>query len=116
MAGAIVTDVARRNLGFQPPGHVFTLNEYGLLYLTSLAVPWLVRARGHVQIELLTAAIRPRAPFWLICVVYARSFSPGKLLHGHHLQSTFGLWCGSVSAVSHRDGGPRCWRSSSATR
>jgi C4-dicarboxylate transporter, DctQ subunit len=70
-AFAIVLDVVMRNLGLQPPAHTLTLTEYGLLYLTMLAAPWLVRAKGHVYIELLTAALGPRARFWLTRVVYA---------------------------------------------
>ena len=71
MALAIVLDVVVRNLGLQPPAHTLTLTEYGLLYLTMLAVPWLVREKGHVYIELLTAALGPRARFWLTRLVYA---------------------------------------------
>ena len=71
MAFAIVLDVLMRNLGLQPPAHTLTLTEYGLLYLTMLAAPWLVREKGHVYIELVTAALSPRARFWLTRVVYA---------------------------------------------
>jgi C4-dicarboxylate transporter DctQ subunit len=71
MAVAIVVDVVVRNLGLQPPAHTLTLTEYGLLYVTMLGAPWLVREKGHVYIELLTAALSPRARFWLTRVVYA---------------------------------------------
>jgi TRAP-type C4-dicarboxylate transport system permease small subunit len=71
MAFAIVLDVVLRNLGLQPPAHTLTLTEYGLLYLTMLAAPWLVREKGHVHIELVTAALSPRVRFWLTRVVYA---------------------------------------------
>ena len=71
MAFAIVIDVVMRNLGLQPPAHTLTLTEYGLLYLTMLGAPWLVREKGHVYIELVTAALGPRARFWLTRVVYA---------------------------------------------
>jgi C4-dicarboxylate transporter, DctQ subunit len=71
MAFAIVLDVVVRNLGLQPFAHTLTLTEYGLLYLTMLAAPWLVREKGHVYIELVTAALGPRARFWLTRVVYA---------------------------------------------
>ena len=70
-AVAIVLAVLMRNLGLQPPAHTLTLTEYGLLYLTMLAAPWLVREKGHVYVELVTAALRPRARFWLTRVVYA---------------------------------------------
>ncbi|MCG8689664.1 MAG: TRAP transporter small permease [Minwuiales bacterium] len=56
----IVFDVTVRNLGFQPPPHTLTFTEYGLLYVTMLGAPWLVRTKGHVYIELVTAAVGPR--------------------------------------------------------
>ena len=71
MALAIVVDVVMRNLGLQPPAHTLTLTEYGLLYLAMLGAPWLVREKGHVYIELVTAAVSPRTRFWLTRVVYA---------------------------------------------
>jgi C4-dicarboxylate transporter, DctQ subunit len=71
MAFAIVLDVGMRNLGLQPPAHTLTLTEYGLLYVTMLGAPWLVREKGHVYIELVTAALSPRARFRLTRVVYA---------------------------------------------
>ena len=71
MALAIVADVVLRNLGFQPPGHTLALTEYSLLYITMLAAPWLVRAKGHVHIELLTAAVGPRTRLWLTRLVAA---------------------------------------------
>lgn len=70
MTLAIVADVVIRNLGFQPPGHTLALTEYSLLYVTMLGAPWLVREKGHVHIELVTAAVGPRAHFWLTRTVY----------------------------------------------
>jgi C4-dicarboxylate transporter, DctQ subunit len=35
-----------------------------------LAAAWLVREKGHVHIELLTAAVSPLTRFWLTRVVY----------------------------------------------
>ncbi|MEO1317087.1 MAG: TRAP transporter small permease [Pseudomonadota bacterium] len=57
---AIVVSVTMRNLGVQPFAWLFTSTEYGLLYMTMLGAPWLVREKGHVHIELATAAL-PRA-------------------------------------------------------
>ncbi|MEM9013344.1 MAG: TRAP transporter small permease [Pseudomonadota bacterium] len=54
---SVVISVAMRNLGLQPFAWLFTSAEYGLLYMTMLGAPWLVRERGHVHIELLTAAL-----------------------------------------------------------
>ncbi|MBF9058483.1 TRAP transporter small permease subunit [Rhodobacterales bacterium HKCCSP123] len=56
---SVVVSVAMRNLGLQPFAWLFTSAEYGLLYMTMLGAPWLVRERGHVHIELVTAALPP---------------------------------------------------------
>jgi len=54
---AIVWSVSLRNLGMQPHAWLFTSTEYGVFYMTMLGAPWLVRRRGHVHIELLTATL-----------------------------------------------------------
>lgn len=56
---SIVVSVLMRNLGIQPFAWLFTSAEYGLLYMTMLGAPWLVREKGHVHIELVTAALPP---------------------------------------------------------
>jgi C4-dicarboxylate transporter DctQ subunit len=56
---SVVLSVAMRNFGVQPFAWLFTSAEYGLLYMTMLGAPWLVRERGHVHIELVTAALPP---------------------------------------------------------
>ncbi|WP_425046042.1 TRAP transporter small permease [Primorskyibacter sp. S87] len=58
---SVVVSVLMRNLGLQPFAWLFTSAEYGLLYMTMLGAPWLVREKGHVHIELLTAAL-PQQP------------------------------------------------------
>lgn len=57
MMVSIVISVTMRNLGLQPFAWLFTSAEYGLLYMTMLGAPWLVREKGHVHIELVTAAL-----------------------------------------------------------
>jgi len=52
---SVIASVVMRNLGLQPFAWLFTSAEYGLLYMTMLGAPWLVREKGHVHIELLTA-------------------------------------------------------------
>ena len=72
---AIVFQATSRSLGYSGSSHVFTFSEYGLLYIVMAASPWLVRLKGHVYIELLTAIIPRRyAPGFsrivtLICVL-----------------------------------------------
>ncbi|QFT63914.1 MULTISPECIES: TRAP transporter small permease [Roseivivax] len=57
---SVVVSVTMRNLGIQPFAWLFTSSEYALLYMTMLGAPWLVREKGHVHIELLTATLPER--------------------------------------------------------
>jgi C4-dicarboxylate transporter DctQ subunit len=57
---AVIFSVMQRNLGFQPSAWLFVSTEYGMFYLTLLGAPWLVRKRGHVHIEIVTAALPHR--------------------------------------------------------
>ena len=58
---SVITSVLMRNAGLQPFAWLFTSAEYGLLYMTMLGAPWLVREKGHVHIELVTAALPDKA-------------------------------------------------------
>lgn len=58
---AIIFQASARSFGFSGSSHLFTFAEYGLLYIVMAASPWLVRHKGHVYIELLTAIIPKRA-------------------------------------------------------
>jgi TRAP-type C4-dicarboxylate transport system permease small subunit len=58
MLGIVVSALARTlNLSGPWSSHIFTFAEFGLLYIVMAASPWLVRHRGHVFIELLSAAL-----------------------------------------------------------
>jgi len=54
---SVIASVLMRNGGVQPFAWLFTSAEYSLLYMTMLGAPWLVREKGHVHIELVTAAL-----------------------------------------------------------
>ncbi|MGD1886791.1 MAG: TRAP transporter small permease [Cohaesibacteraceae bacterium] len=54
---SVVVSVGMRNAGLQPFAWLFTSAEYALLYMTMLGAPWLVREKGHVHIELVTAVL-----------------------------------------------------------
>lgn len=69
---SVIASVIMRNLSLQPFAWLFTSAEYGLLYMTMLGAPWLVREKGHVHIELLTAAL-PDGPRRLLSRVVAAS-------------------------------------------
>ena len=58
MLGIVVSSLARTLLiSGTWSSHIFTFAEFGLLYIVMAASPWLVRERGHVFIELITAAL-----------------------------------------------------------
>lgn len=72
---SVALSVLQRNFGIQPWAWLFLSAEYSMFYLTLLGAPWLVRQRGHVHIELLTATLPPKVLPWfsravaLLCAV-----------------------------------------------
>ncbi len=54
---AIVFQATARSFGFSGSSHIFTFTEYGLLYIVMAGSPWLARLKGHVFIEMFTAAL-----------------------------------------------------------
>ena len=78
---SVIASVAMRNAGLQPFAWLFTSAEYSLLYMTMLGAPWLVRERGHVHIELVTAALPAGVRAWvsrgvaLLCVLVSATLA-----------------------------------------
>lgn len=66
----IVVDVFIRLVGLQPWLYSSILVEYGLLWFTMLAAPWLVRAKGHVFIDAITQLLPPQIQRVLAKVAY----------------------------------------------
>lgn len=60
MMVAIVYSVLFRTLGLEYSSYSFVFIEYGFIYTLMLGAPWLVRLRGHVYIEIVTAAVSDR--------------------------------------------------------
>ncbi|MEM7190345.1 MAG: TRAP transporter small permease [Pseudomonadota bacterium] len=61
MFGIVVSAVARTfHVSGAWSSHLFSFAEFGLLYIVMAASPWLVREKGHVFIELVSAAV-PKA-------------------------------------------------------
>lgn len=48
----------------------FEVTEFLLLYIPMLAMPWLARRKGHVQIDLLLTWVGPRHARWLNAASY----------------------------------------------
>lgn len=66
----IVTDVLIRLSGFKPWTYSSGIVEYGLLWFTMLAAPWLARAKGHVFIDAVTQLLPPLAQLIVSKIVY----------------------------------------------
>lgn len=60
MMVAIIYSVVFRTLGLAYSSYSFVFIEYGFIYTLMLGAPWLVRERGHVYIEIITAAVSPQ--------------------------------------------------------
>ncbi len=56
----IVYYTSFRSLSLPYNQYSFTFIEYGFIYVLMLGSPWLVRRRGHVYIEMVTAAVSDR--------------------------------------------------------
>ena len=57
----IVSDVLIRTAGFKPWQASSVLVEYGLLWFTMLAAPWLARHKAHVFIDAITQLLPAEA-------------------------------------------------------
>lgn len=66
----IIYDVMLRNMLISPPAWIVPTAEYGLLYVTMLAAPWLARTRGHVMIQVLHQHLPARLQRHLERAVY----------------------------------------------
>jgi C4-dicarboxylate transporter, DctQ subunit len=71
MMVAIIYSVVFRTLGLEYSSYSFVFIEYGFIYTLMLGAPWLVRQRGHVYIEIITAAVSDRVRKILSRVVAA---------------------------------------------
>ncbi|MFO0989458.1 MAG: TRAP transporter small permease [Alphaproteobacteria bacterium] len=60
LAGCVALEVVMRYFFGAPTRWVIEFSEYALLWLAFLAGAWILRASGHVQVEMLTEALSPR--------------------------------------------------------
>lgn len=72
MFGAIIYDVVTRTLRMFQITWAVALTEYGLLYVTALGAPWLLRERGHVSMEAFRSVMSPtvarRIETFVLCI------------------------------------------------
>ena len=79
--GLIVTDVLVRLAGYSPWIYSSGVVEYGLLWFTMLAAPWLARIKGHVFIDAVKVLLPPAVQrvtskiVYLICICSSLIFA-----------------------------------------
>jgi len=76
----ICYDVIVRSIGLQPPNYTVTLVEYGLLYVTILSAPWLLREKGHVFVDMAVRVMPPRVRRINEFAMYAAGFAVCAIL------------------------------------
>jgi len=59
LAGCVALEVVMRYFFGAPTRWVIEFSEYALLWLAFLAGAWILRAEGHVRVEMLTEALSP---------------------------------------------------------
>ena len=89
----IVADVFMRLLSIPPWTYIAAIVEYGLLWFTMLAAPWLVRVKGHVFIDAITVMLPPGAQRVLAKVAYILCICTTLMMAYY----TFGLLVEAIS-------------------
>ncbi len=85
---AIIYQTVFRTMGWDYSPLAFVFIEYGFVYALFLGSPWLVRDRGHIYIEILTALLSPGPRKWLsrfitlacACVCFLWAWYSGQLV------------------------------------
>ncbi len=67
---AVIYDATLRDVGLQPTRWAVPLSEFGLLYITMLAAPWLLRSKGQIVVESLRLVLPRRGRDWLERATY----------------------------------------------
>jgi len=88
MMVVICLDVVLRNLGYQSSAHFFTFTEYALLAVPCLGAPWLVREKGHIYVEILLMALKPRPREVLTYVIGAMCIAVCAILAWYGFEVT----------------------------
>jgi TRAP-type C4-dicarboxylate transport system permease small subunit len=60
MMVSIIYFTTFRTLGLTYTGYSFIFIEYGFIYCLMLGAPWIARQKGHIYIEVVTAAVPER--------------------------------------------------------
>ncbi len=88
----IVIGVTIRDLGYTSPRAIEPLAEYGLLYITMLGSPWLLRTKGTIIVESFRQILPPPIRRLLEIVVYAICVVVCATLAWYSLHQTIFSW------------------------
>lgn len=112
---AIIYMTTFRALGWTYEPLTFVVIEYGFIYILFLGSPWLIRTRGHVYIEMLTAAVPDKVRLYLsrliafagaaVCLVWAwytgqiflEHFEDSMLFDELRAQFSIRLWVSTIA-------------------
>jgi TRAP-type C4-dicarboxylate transport system permease small subunit len=89
---AVIADVTVRDIGLQPPRHTVPLAEFGLLWITMLGSPWLLRTKGMIIVESLRMVLPRRARRVLELTVYAVCAAVCAVLAAYAASQTIFTW------------------------
>lgn len=88
----VLMDAILRDMLISPPAWSGPANEYGLLYVTMFAAPWLVRTRGHVLLEVLRQRLPARYALVLEKLVYVFCIVICLILSWHAINLYVDAW------------------------
>lgn len=89
---SIIVDVTIRNIGYTSPREIQPLAEYGLLYVTMLGSPWLLRQKGMIIVESLRMALPTKARRVLEVAVYLICIAACSVLAWYALYQAVFSW------------------------
>jgi C4-dicarboxylate transporter, DctQ subunit len=88
----VVMDVVIRQAGYQSPRAIEPLAEFGLLYITMLGSPWLLRTKGMIIVESLRMVMPNRVRRVLEIAVYAICVAACATLTWYALSQSIFSW------------------------
>jgi len=88
----VIADVTIRDLGYQSPAAIEPLCEFGLLYITMLGSPWLLRIKGMIIVESLRIVLPSRVQRALELVVYVVCAAVAATLAWYSLYQSYISW------------------------
>ena len=88
----IIVDVTIRNIGYTSPREIQPLAEFGLLYITMLGSPWLLRNKGMIIVESFRLALPDKPRRVLEIVVYLVCIAACSVLSWYAMYQAVFSW------------------------